>query len=168
MRAHIRFFFILAILKINHNYVLSHSFNSICVYFSYNSLGCSRRFASDRNEHWVCCDVYSFSLSFFLFLSSSVIAIRFSFVYIPIFIVFCNVPSVSVCIFLRFCWHYTIHYACSMYTWKNEFLHSTLHFFSLSFQVRIFSCVPYGWNYKCKCYYSKQTKRVKYRVNNHL
>lgn len=53
-------------LRINHNYVLSHSFNTICVYFSYNSLGCAQKFTSVRTEPW---DAYTFFSCFHSLLS---------------------------------------------------------------------------------------------------
>lgn len=72
MRVHTRSFFMLFFwhspLGINHNYVLSHSFNSICVYFSYNSFGLHARaptFTSDWNEHWEYGDAYFFASIFF-------------------------------------------------------------------------------------------------------
>lgn len=132
-------------LRINHNYVLSHSFNSICLISAIIRLGCSAPICSHQNLPQIQMiterDAYFFFMPllfcFYSFFSFS-LSRSISFVYIPFHGTFALRPlpifsCVFLCEFVGITQNIT---RVPWYTCGNEFLHSPFYLFVI---FRVFS-----------------------------
>lgn len=170
--------------RINHNYVLSHSFNSICVYFSYNSRVVFVAHKIHLRLKWkrapvVMRTIFSSPSNSFVYTLLSnrfCIVVRcvssYSFFFLLSILFVCDFVSITQNITRVLCTTLNTSFSIrsvALFIFRSFFFSSLQRIIIvIIISSGILLCVVHRWNYKCKCYFSKQTRRVKCRVYIHF